>query len=119
MAYQDEESRAGGVCHLLWDRLGGVGGGWGKCWVMAVSGLSVTPAKWDCRYEEGSNYSDDMMGDPGVIQSHYHRLHSALQGVYVCVCVRVCVNIPLGQFSLRALALSYVLLPQWVCPRPL
>lgn len=52
-------------------------GAWGKSEVTAVSSLSVIQAKWDCRYEEGKNYSDDMMGDPGFIQSHYHHLHIA------------------------------------------
>lgn len=53
---------------------------WGVCGgkfaVMAVSSLSVIHAKWSCTYET-KNYTDDMMGDPGVTQSHYHHAQSS------------------------------------------
>lgn len=50
---------------------GGGGGGGGGPGVNAGSLLSAVhqsavQAKWDRRYEEGRNYSADMMRDPGV-----------------------------------------------------
>lgn len=65
-----------GVCHLLWDRHEGESGvNVGS--LLSAASQSVIQAKWDCRYEQGRNYSDDMMRDPGVMLSHYHHLHSA------------------------------------------
>lgn len=50
-------------------------GGWGGSGVNVGSVLStgspsVLQAKWESRYEEGRNYSDDMRRDPGVTPSH-------------------------------------------------
>lgn len=88
-------------------------GAWGKCGVMAVSSLSVIQAKWDCRYEKGRNCSDDMMRDTRVTQSPSS--FSAARPINsvtssVCVCVR---KHSFKPFSLRALSLCYVMLPQW------
>lgn len=60
------------VCHLLRDRSElGRGGRVGVSGVNVGSLLSAVhqsavQAKWDGRYEEGRNYSADMMRDPGV-----------------------------------------------------
>lgn len=89
------------------------GGVRGKCGVTAVSSLSLIQDKWDCRYEQSSNYSDDIMGDPGSTQSHYHHLHSTLHGAYT-LCEELCVFVYFSkQFSLGTVTLSNVMLPQW------
>jgi len=89
------------------------GGVWGKRGVTAVSSRSVEQAKWGCCYEEGRNYSDDMMGDPGVLQSHHHHPHSALHDIHkLCVgsgvCNCVCQH-SFKEFSLR----TCLMLPLW------
>lgn len=94
MADQDEESRVGGVCHLLWDGHEGERGG--KCGVTAVSSLSVIEAKGDCRYEEGRNYSDDMMGGTRGLHRHTTTIFIQQCKPYkpskdLCVCVCLCV----------------------------
>lgn len=97
-----------GVCHLLWDRHEGESGVNVGSLLSAVS-QSVIQAKWDCRYEEGRNYGDDMMRDPGVMLSHYHHLHSAKElSLKGCICADLCVD-----FSLGTLDLSHATLPHW------
>lgn len=75
-----------GVCHLLRDGNERGAGGVGESGVNVGSLLSAVhqsavQAKWDRRYEEGRNYSADMMRDPGVMLSRHHHLHSARRGL--------------------------------------
>lgn len=78
LADQDEASRVG-LQPASGQSQGGSGVNVGS--VLSTVSPSVTQAEWECRYEEGRNYSDDMMRDPGVILSHQRRLHSAWSGV--------------------------------------
>lgn len=57
----------GEVASLVFDACFGtdVTSTWGECGVAAVSTLSAIRALWDCRYEEGNDDSDDMMGELG------------------------------------------------------
>lgn len=91
-------------------------GVWGKRGVMAVSSFSVIQAKWDCRYEEGKNYSDDMMVDLGVFTVTLPpSSHSIACWITRCVIVwvRVCIHSFREFFYLRTPVLCCVTLPQW------
>lgn len=95
------------------------GGVRGKRGVTAVSSLSVIQDTWDCRYEQSSNYSDDMMGDPGFSQSHYHHLHSTVHDVCILreeLCVFVYFS---KQFSLGTDPVECDVPTVDACPRPL
>lgn len=82
---QDEESHVG-LQHGLGQRGSRVTVGS----VLSAVSHSVIQAKWGCRYEQGRNYSDDMMRDPEVMLSLCHHLHSALHGLKPCEAVCVC-----------------------------
>lgn len=74
---EDEASRVG--LQPAWGQSRG-GSGVTVGSVLSTVSPSVIQAKWECRYEEGRNDSDDMR-DPGVILSHQRRLHPARCGV--------------------------------------
>lgn len=63
---QHEASRVG-LQPALGQSRGGSGVNAGS--MLSTVSPSVIEAKWECRYEEGRNYSDDMMRDPEVILS--------------------------------------------------